>query len=68
MGISAAKRAAVYARDGYQCLKCHCVTDLTIDHICSKAMGGTDALDNLQTLCEDCNTEKADGYADFRCN
>jgi 5-methylcytosine-specific restriction endonuclease McrA len=33
---------------------------LSIDHIWPLSAGGTDADDNLQTLCLECNTEKAD--------
>lgn len=66
MAISQAKRLAIYERDGFRCLKCRCRTGLTIDHIRAKADGGTDDLDNLQTLCEGCNQSKGDGYEDLR--
>lgn len=33
---------------------------LTIDHIWPLSAGGTDADDNLQTLCLDCNQQKGD--------
>lgn len=62
MRISPAKRAAVYACDGLRWVWCGCATNLTVDHMLPRAMGGTSALDNLQTLCEDCNHLKADGY------
>lgn len=42
-----------------ECLKQHRVTIGThVDHIQSKAKGGTDDLDNLQTLCEQCHKDK----------
>lgn len=66
MTISRAKRAAILARDGQRCLQCGCRTGLTIDHIRAKSDGGTDQMENLQTLCEDCNLEKGDAYMDFR--
>ena len=66
MTISLAKRAAVLTRDGHRCLQCGCRTSLTIDHIRAKSDGGTDRLENLQTLCEDCNREKGDAYMDLR--
>lgn len=45
----------LYADDG---------TLMTKDHIIPKKLGGKDRIDNLQTLCEDCN--KAKGHkADF---
>jgi 5-methylcytosine-specific restriction endonuclease McrA len=31
---------------------------MTKDHIFPKSLGGTDDLDNLQTMCERCNTKK----------
>ena len=33
---------------------------LTVDHVWPVSAGGTDHEDNLQTLCLDCNQEKAD--------
>ena len=33
---------------------------LHCDHIISVAQGGTDEMDNLQTLCDDCNLAKSD--------
>ena len=33
---------------------------LTKDHIHAKSLGGTDAYDNLQSLCYPCNQEKSD--------
>lgn len=53
-------RAHVFKRDGYRCRRCGSNKGLTLDHIVPKAAGGTNAIRNLQTLCEDCNTAKAD--------
>lgn len=40
---------------------------LQVDHIRPVAEGGTDQLDNLGTLCEDCNRGKAaHSFADYR--
>lgn len=33
---------------------------MTRDHIVPRSCGGTDMLDNLQTLCTDCNNAKGD--------
>jgi len=37
---------------------------LTKDHIIPKARGGTDTFKNLQCMCLDCNSEKADNVVD----
>jgi hypothetical protein len=51
-------RAIVYERDGHACRSCGCRDDLTVDHIYPWSLGGTDDLDNLQTLCRSCNSKK----------
>lgn len=55
--ISIKARLSVYKRDGFQCVKCG-GNDLTIDHIIPIAKGGTNADNNLQTLCRSCNSKK----------
>jgi len=57
-------RAAVYARDGFACLRCGSVDDLSIDHIFPWSLGGSDEPDNLQTLCLRCNRAKSDRIED----
>lgn len=55
-------RHEVFKRDGYRCLECGATnkdTRLHIDHIIPVAQGGSDELDNLQTLCQDCNLAKS---------
>jgi len=58
------RRDTVFARDNYRCIRCGtnatAFNQLTIDHILPKSRGGTNDLDNLQTLCEQCNQLKAD--------
>lgn len=53
----------VKERDGYRCVWCLAGERefLTVDHIQPKSKGGSDKVFNLQTLCRQCNTEKADG-------
>lgn len=51
-------RHLVFARDGHACLRCRTNSDLCADHITPVAKGGTDELDNLQTLCRTCNLSK----------
>lgn len=55
-------RKLILARDNglcQACLKFGRVTEAThVDHIAPKARGGTDTLDNLQALCEECHKAK----------
>lgn len=55
-------RHEVFKRDNYKCVECGATkenTVLHIDHIIPVSQGGTDELDNLQTLCETCNLAKS---------
>lgn len=56
--ISAKIRQTVMERNGYRCVKCDSFNDLQIDHIYPHSKGGSDNLDNLQTLCRVCNRIK----------
>lgn len=51
---------ALIERDGYQCIECGTVEDLTIDHITPLSKGGTDNLENLRLLCRPHNSKKGD--------
>ena len=54
-------RHEVFKRDGYRCRECGSSKDetsLEIDHIVPVAKGGTNDIDNLQTLCRECNQKK----------
>jgi hypothetical protein len=53
-------RALVLARDGCACRHCGATTNLHVDHIKPRAKGGHDDLDNLQILCQRCNSAKRD--------
>jgi hypothetical protein len=48
----------VWDRDGWECVTCHRHADLTVDHILPLALGGTNDLSNLQTMCRSCNCAK----------
>lgn len=48
----------VYERDGFICASCGTENDLTIDHVTPIKRGGTHDLDNLQVLCQSCNSRK----------
>lgn len=54
-------RETVFARDNYMCLKCNenfHYDHLEMDHIIPLESGGSDEIDNLQTLCIRCHTNK----------
>lgn len=53
-------RNIIFERDGNVCLKCKSPYDLTVDHIIPVSKGGATTLDNLQTLCRTCNSQKGD--------
>lgn len=56
--ISSSMRLRVYKHDGYQCVVCKSNEDLVVDHIVPLAKGGTNARENLQTMCSPCNSSK----------
>lgn len=50
-------RTAALHRDGHRCTNCGRPAH-TADHILPVAEGGTDTLDNLQSLCDPCHKAK----------
>ncbi len=59
--LSVRKRFFVLKRDRYMCRMCKATgVPLEVDHVVPVARGGSDALDNLQTLCVPCNRGKRD--------
>lgn len=56
--ISEKLRHSIYSRDGFKCLSCGSIGDLTCDHIIPESKGGEATFDNLQTLCRSCNSKK----------
>jgi hypothetical protein len=58
--ISDRKRFLVFQRDGYQCQICRKTgVELELDHVIPVCRGGSDEMDNLQTLCRPCNAGKS---------
>lgn len=61
--IDSRLRHEVFKRDGYRCVECgntNKTSVLEIDHIIPVSRGGSDELDNLQTMCYECNKVKND--------
>ncbi len=62
--ITNSVRFKVFKRDGYRCQICGRTqadgAKLVVDHIVPVAKGGTSDMDNLQTLCFECNSGKSD--------
>jgi hypothetical protein len=48
----------IFARDENRCVRCGATSDLTIDHIFPKSIGGTHAVTNLRLLCRACNSAR----------
>ena len=68
--LSREMRLTVFTRDGFRCRSCGYQAHdsrgrrLHVDHIVPVALGGTNNLDNLQTLCDLCNIKKSDKLPD----
>ncbi len=66
--ISLSLRYEILKRDGFRCIKCgrspatDVGVELHVDHIISWANGGETVLDNLRTLCSDCNIGKSNRH------
>ena len=59
-------KGIVIRRDHNVCLCCGVSKRLNVDHIRPRYYGGDNSLDNLQTLCNPCNTLKGIHKFDFR--
>lgn len=51
-------RANIFRRDKHTCAYCGARTDLTIDHILPRSIGGRESWENLITACQSCNAKK----------
>ncbi len=56
--IPPALRWEVWNRDGFKCRQCGSSQYLSIDHIIPEIAGGETKRENLQTLCQHCNSSK----------
>lgn len=50
-------RPRILARDP-MCCSCHINASTSVDHIIPRSLGGTDADENLEGLCETCHAHK----------
>ena len=61
--VKAGVRWQVFERDDFKCVACgkssHDGAILHVDHIIPKSKGGSDTMDNYQTLCHLCNIGKS---------
>jgi len=60
--ITPTRRTAIYERDHYSCSYCNKTiinqSYLTLDHVLSQELGGTNGSRNLVTACKACNSTK----------
>ena len=56
--ITQTLRTQVFERDEYRCKGCGTHKNLAADHIHPESKGGETLFDNLQTLCQSCNSSK----------
>lgn len=64
--ISQSTRVDVLRRDNYRCVFCGVSSkkaELEIDHIVPFSHGGGNTINNLQTLCSDCNKGKSNRFS-----
>lgn len=67
MAVSKRLRFEIFRRDGFKCRYCGLVageTELTIDHVVPRTLGGSDDPTNLVTACKDCNSGKTSSSPD----
>jgi 5-methylcytosine-specific restriction endonuclease McrA len=51
---------------GPTCLKCGAEQNISADHVIPLALGGVDAIVNIQPLCRTCNSQKQATVIDYR--
>lgn len=64
--VTRAMQYDVLRRDGFKCIRCSCgnvnEVKLHADHIVPVSCGGKSTMENLKTLCENCNCDKGNKY------
>ena len=63
--LKAKTRFAVLDRDQHRCVVCGATPEddrLVVDHILPVSLGGSDEMDNLRTLCNECNVGRSNHY------
>ncbi len=60
LSITRAQRHRVYLRDGYRCMTCGAIDDLTLDHVLPLAVNAQRSYgdDQFVTLCRSCNSRR----------
>lgn len=56
--VTRSQRVRILERDSYTCQCCGATEHLCIDHVIPASRGGDSSDDNLQVLCNSCNTKK----------
>ena len=65
--VSEAEFKALCEHHGNRCLRCgRSDVKLTWDHVVPLSAGGPHHIDNIQPLCQTCNSRKADATTDYR--
>jgi len=65
--ITAAEWRNVLDKYGHKCLRCeNADVKLTMDHVIPIQLGGTHTVDNVQPLCQPCNSWKGARVIDYR--
>lgn len=59
-------RKAVFDIHGNACLCCGSLENIALDHIMPVSKGGGDDIENLQPLCQSCNSKKGVQIIDYR--
>lgn len=63
---SHAEWQALCAKYNFRCACCGEQKPLTVDHVVPLSKGGANLIENLQPLCQSCNSRKRDRVIDYR--